>query len=47
MEDRKFLILFGVIVGVGLLFTIIHLVYACVTYPNASIIQFIAREWWG
>ena len=47
MTNRKFYIIYGVIIGIGLILTIAHVIYACVNFPNASIIQFIAREWWG
>lgn len=46
MSNRKFFILFGIIVGIGLLLSIVHVIYLAQTYPNASIVQFIAREWW-
>ena len=47
MSDRKFIILFSIVLGICLIATIIHFVYIIATYENASIIQFIAREWWG
>ena len=46
MIVKKFYIIFASILGIGLLITIAHVIYVCNVFENASIIQFIAREWW-
>ena len=46
MSDKKFFRILIAIIVVGLLVTALHLFYIVRAYPNASIIQFIAREWW-
>ena len=46
MKNKKFYIALACILGIGLLITIAQLIYIVVVFPNASIIQFIAREWW-
>ena len=46
MKSRTFSILFYSLVGLCLLLTIGHLIYAWYAYQHASIIQFIAREVW-
>ena len=46
MKHRTFSIRFYGLVGLGLLLTAAHLIYAWHAYEHASIIQFIARELW-
>lgn len=46
MSNKKFYILFAIVIGVGILATIGHAIYIRYAYENSSIIQFIAREWW-
>ena len=46
MKPRTFSILFYGLVGLLLLLTVGHLIYAWHAYQHASIIQFIAREVW-
>lgn len=46
MSDKKFYIILSIVMGVLFLLTIGHVIYICTNYENASIIQFIAKEWW-
>ena len=46
MKPRTFRLVFGLLLGLCLLLTAAHFVYAVYAYEHASIIQFIARELW-
>ena len=47
MKQKTYTILLAVIAALGLLATVLHIVYAANAYEHASIIEFIAREvWW-
>ena len=46
MQPRTFRIVFCCLVGLCLLLTAAHVVYAWYAYQHASIIQFIAKELW-
>lgn len=46
MSDKRFLRILITIIVLGLILTALHIVYIIHAYQNASIIQFIAREWW-
>ena len=46
MSDKRFFRILIAIIVLGLIVTALHMVYIVHSYENASIIQFIAREWW-
>lgn len=46
MKSRTFLAVLLGVVGVCVLLTVLHLVYAVYAYQHGSIIQFIAQELW-
>ncbi len=46
MKTKTFTKLLIIIISLCLLLTILHFVYACIAYPNASIIYFIGKEIW-
>ena len=46
MNNRFFQKLLLVVVGVCLVLTVIHVVYAVYAYQHASIVYFIAKELW-
>lgn len=46
MKSKTFLTLALTIIGLCLLFTILHMVYAIYAYQHCSIIYFIGKELW-
>lgn len=46
MSNRIFVKCLLAVVGVGLVVTIVHLLYAVYAYQHCSIIYFIAKEMW-
>ena len=46
MKAKTFRVLFAFVLGLCLLLTAAHFLYAVYAYQHASIIQFIARELW-
>lgn len=46
MNDRTFLKILISLIGVCLLLTVAHLIWAVWAYQHSSIIQFIAKELW-
>lgn len=46
MQPKTFRIVFACLLGLLLLLTAAHFVYAWYAYEHASIIQFIAKELW-
>ncbi|MBO4327068.1 MAG: hypothetical protein J5950_07335 [Clostridia bacterium] len=46
MSDRRFQIILIVISVIGIIATLLHVIFAIMAYRNSSIIQFVAREYW-
>ncbi len=46
MKMHTFTIIMLVVIGICLLLTVTHLIYAIYAYQHCSIIYFIAKEWW-
>lgn len=46
MKDRTFKNILVIVVGICLILTIAHLLYAVYAYQHCSIIYFIAKELW-
>lgn len=46
MKDRTFMIALFVLLGICLVLTAAHLIYAIEAYQHCSIIYFIGRELW-
>lgn len=46
MKDRTFSIILFAVLGVCVLLTLAHFVYAIYAYQHCSIIEFIAKELW-
>ena len=46
MNDRTFFKILIALVGVCLILTVAHLIWAVWAYQHSSIIQFIAKELW-
>ena len=47
MKDRTFLAVLFAVIGLCLVLTIAHFVYALYAYEHCSIIYFIGKELWG
>lgn len=46
MNDRTFIRLLLWVIGICLVLTLAHTIYAVYAYQHGSIIQFIAKELW-
>lgn len=46
MKDRTFVRVLLWVIGVCLVLTVAHMVYAVYAYQHCSIIEFIAKELW-
>lgn len=46
MNTKTFLWILGTVIGICLVLTVAHLIYAVDAYSRASIIQFVAKELW-
>jgi len=46
VKDRTYLRVLLLVIGLCLVLTIAHMVYAVYAYQHCSIIEFIARELW-
>ena len=46
MKDRTFSIVLYVLLGVCILLTLAHFIYAIYAYQHCSIIYFIGKEMW-
>lgn len=46
MKDRTFRIILFTVIILGLLATVLHVIYIADAYEHCSIIQFIAKERW-
>ncbi len=46
MKDRTFYTVLCIIIGICLLLTLAHFVYAVYAYQHCSIIYFIGKELW-
>ena len=47
MKERTFLIVLYALIGICLVLTIAHFLYALYAYQHCSIIYFIGKELWG
>ena len=46
MKNKTFNILLALIIALGVIMTGALLIYTYYAYKDASIVSFIAREWW-
>lgn len=47
MKERTFSLVLAVVVGLCLVLTLAHFLYALYAYQHGSIIYFVGKELWG
>lgn len=46
MSNKLYTYILIGLVSAGVIFTVLHVIYAAYAYRDASIIYFVTKEWW-